>query len=187
MAKMRKKVLKLPKSHHWRCKPGHKIFVLDRGAVRFDYPESWVMLPGETSFKFHNKKPPDDDCRLEVSFLYLRPDVDWSGLSLISLLTQALEPDGPPVPEDQVTTVVRDDLELVWAEQRAIDPGEQREAVHRLCLSRTRNTHVTTADGKIVVVRPNVQALITLDFWPEHTDWVHPVWEEVLRSLQLGI
>ena len=184
---MKKKVLKLPEGHGWRCQPGHKIFVADRGAVRFDYPESWVITPSETSIKFHNKKPPDDDCVLEVTVFQLSPQIDWSALPLASLLRQATAGEDGPAPDGPVVEDIRDDLELVWTEQRSMDPELDREAVHRTCLARTRNTRAVSSQGVVYSVRPDVQALMTLAFWPEDQSWVDPAWQEVLRSLQLGI
>lgn len=183
MGRWKKETRKLPKDHDWRCKPGHKIFVADRGAVRFDYPEDWIVIPGESSCQFHDKKPPDDHCILEVSFLRLSPAIDWSELSLVDLLCQVLAQEGTPVPADQVVREARADLELVWAEHRSIDPTEHREAVHRMCIARTIRASGTTA----LPVQPDIQALLTLAFWPEDAGWVTPVWDEVLRSLQLGL
>src|SRR5690349_13517915 len=77
--KWTKKTLKLKKNHGWQSRPGYNIFVADRGAVRFDFPRSWIIEPGENgSIKFHDKKPPDDDCTLQITVMYLPDGVDWS-------------------------------------------------------------------------------------------------------------
>ena len=58
--------------------PGYNIFVADRGAVRFDFPRDWIIEPGENgSIKFHDKKPPDDDCTLQITVMYLPDGVDF--------------------------------------------------------------------------------------------------------------
>ena len=49
-------------------------------------------------------------------------------------------------------------------------PENHGEGRSRLCLARGHG----------------VQPFITLDYWPEHAHWFLPVWDEVLRSLQLG-
>lgn len=59
-----KRELKLKENHGWRATPGYKIFVANQGAVRFDIPVKWVMLPGESgSVCFYDREPPADDCR----------------------------------------------------------------------------------------------------------------------------
>src|SRR5919199_982170 len=170
MSKWKKQVLKMKPDHGWRAKPGHKIFVADRGAVRFDYPQEWVVEPGEKSVKFYDVAPPDDNCRLEVSFMRL-PPIDWSGLPLQQLVEVAVKGDERnPIAEEEMRYVKRADLELAWTEITFIDPVEKREARSRICVGRGSN----------------IQPLITLDFWPEDAERVNPVWDEVLRSLELG-
>jgi len=188
MAYWEKRTLKLPANHGWRCKDGYKVFVADRGALRLDCPEDWIIIADKQSVKFHDKQPPDDNCVLEVSYIPL-PRIDWSGLSLARLLLEVNKADIPNVTEDQIVRVTRADLELVWLEHRFLDPGEKRDAISRMCMARTVNTHVAAPrPGKRpVAARPDIQALLTLAFWPEDREWVDPVWQEVLRSLQLGV
>jgi hypothetical protein len=171
VAKWSKKVLRLPENHGWRSKPGYKIFVADRGAVRFDVPREWVVVPEEKTVKFYDKAPPNDDCRLELSVMYLNPQIDWTGLPLVQLFAEATKKgELETLQEGELVYVQRPDLELVWRENRVLDPGENREALSRACLARGSN----------------VLPLITLDFWPEDAERVVPAWDEVLRSLQLG-
>jgi hypothetical protein len=171
MAKWHKRSAKLPVNHGWRAKPGNNVFVADRGAVRLDFPEGWVVEPGEGSIKFHDKKPPDDDCVLEVSYLRL-PPIDWSGLPLAKMLAQVLERDDRgTLSTSEIVQVRRTDLELAWAETRFTDPNENREAVSRTCLARGQG----------------IQALLTFAFWPEDLARCAAVWDEALRSLQLGM
>src|SRR5260370_14788847 len=73
---------KLAPDHGYRAKPGSKVFVIDRGAVRFDLPGEWIVTPKETSCVL---KTPEDDCMLEISHFTL-PPIDRSGLSLTKLL-----------------------------------------------------------------------------------------------------
>jgi hypothetical protein len=58
--------------------------VADRGAVRFDFPDTWVLKMGERTVCLYGREPPDDDCRLEVSFTRL-PPIDWSGMPVAEL------------------------------------------------------------------------------------------------------
>ncbi len=171
MGKWKRQTLKLKENHGWRAKPGYKIFVADRGAVRFDIPQEWIMDPGKDSIKFHDRTPPDDDCLLQVSVLHLSPRIDWSGIPLAQLLEGAIKGDERGVVSRQdIIHKKRPDMELVWTETTFIDPTEQREARSRICLARGSN----------------IQPLITMDFWPEHAEQFVPVWDEVLRSLVLG-
>ena len=108
--------------------------------------------------------------------MYLRGDVDWSGVGLTRCLEEALKANnGGYLARGEVTELHRDGLELAWLEVRLLDENEKREACSRLCYAR-----ITSVAG--VVVQP----FITMDFWPEHADRFGPVWDEVLRSLTLG-
>lgn len=170
--KWNKQVLKLKENHGWKAKPGYKIFVADRGAVRFDIPQDWVMTPESDSIKFHDRTPPDDDCLLQVSMIRLPPGIDWSTLPLPYLLQEAVIKDDPRgiISQGEIVQVQRPDLEMAWVETRFIDPVEKREACSRSCLARGSN----------------IQPLITMDFWLDDTEKFTPVWDEVLRTLVLG-
>lgn len=169
--KWNKRTLKLPKNHGWQAKPGYKVFVADRGAVRFDIPSDWVMLPDVVSVKFHDKEPPDDNVRLEMSFLRLPPGVDFSGLPVTEMLKVALKDDSRDlIATGEIALVQREDLEYAWTEIWFNDPTERRAAGTRACLARGSN----------------VQPFITMDFWLDEADRYLPVWDEVLRTLQLG-
>ena len=167
-----KQVLRLQPNHTWRCQPGYKVFVAGRGDVRFDVPQDWVFEPGESSFCFFDRSPPDDDCRLEVSYLVLSSHIDWRGLSLQTIFEEVIVKGEQRTPHTRssLITVKRPDLELVWYQIHFLDPNEWREACSRACLARGAN----------------IQPLITLDYWLDDEKRVEPVWDEVLRTLQLG-
>ncbi len=82
MAKWKGDRLKLAKDHAWRAKPGYQIVVLDRGAVRFDVPQGWVIGPGEGAVELRDRPSPDDLCLIQASVLYAPPGIDWQGLPL---------------------------------------------------------------------------------------------------------
>jgi hypothetical protein len=88
--------IKLRRKHTWKATPGCRIFVADRGAVRFDIPQDWVVVPDSDCIKLHDKAPPDDDCVLAVSYMRL-PPIDWSELRLASLVEVANEGDTRPI------------------------------------------------------------------------------------------
>ncbi len=171
MAKWKKQTLKLQKNHRWKARAGHRICVIGRGAVRFDFPQAWLMESDATSVKFYDAAPPDDNCRLEASY-NLIPPIDWSGLPLEQLLKDVVEGDHREiVSKGEVIGLRRPDLRLVWTEFRFHDPAEDREAHSRVCIG----------------LGGNVQCLITLDYWPEDLGRIIPVWDEVMRTLKLGI
>lgn len=166
---------KLPKNSGWKCKPGYKIFVANRGEVRFDFPESWVVTMGDDSVRINDREPPDDDCILQVSVQHLPPGIDFTGLPVRSLL-QSLD-EHPDDDEERrtlargdIVDVKRPDMDLAWCEHRVLDIKQNREAISRICLARAKT----------------IQPLITFDFWPEDLNRLDPVWREVLRSLQIG-
>jgi hypothetical protein len=164
---------RLPKNHGWQCKPGYKIFVANRGEVRFDFPESWIVSFGDDSVRLNDREPPDDECVLQISVHYLPPGIDWSGLPLRTLLESIgdeNDKERQTLGRGEMFEVKRPDLELAWYEQRVLDVKENREAISRICLARAQN----------------IQPLITFYFWPEDLNRLDPVWNEVLRSLQVG-
>jgi hypothetical protein len=167
-----KETLELKDDHRWETNPGYKIFVAGRGAVRFDVPQDWVFEPDEKSFRFTNADPPDDDCRLEVSFNLLPPG-DWDMFPLKSTLKQVMQKDSRDVLEwGEVVTVPRQTARIMWIEIRFMDHQEEdREAFSRTCIG----------------IGSNVQCLITMDFWADQADRFTPVWDEVMRSLVLGL
>ena len=165
-----KEELRLKKNHTWKAPHGYRVFVADRGAVRFNIPQEWVIEPDSDSIKFYDGKPPDDNSRLACSYIRL-PPIDWSGLALSELIKVATEGDerhltrsGEVINKDQA------DLEVAWADYSFVDPVEKRQAYTRMCIARGSN----------------IQALITLDYWAEDRGKIEGVWAEVIRSLQLG-
>ena len=171
MAKWQRQTLRMKKNHGWRAKPGNKIFVADRGAVRFDFPASWVVDPDKESVKLRDLPPPDDNCLLQVSVMRLATGIDWEWFPLTELLEAVIKDDPRgTTPYGEVIYVRRPSHEFAWRETRFIDPVENREACSRTLLARAAN----------------IQPLITLELWPEDKAWVDPIWEEVLRTLRVG-
>jgi hypothetical protein len=167
------KRMQLKENHSWKAPAGFKIVVLDRGAVSFNIPEKWFVAKMEPTFEMHNAAPPDDDARLSVTFFRTQPGIDWSGLPADALLQQSLQgvADRETVGTSGITRVPRTDIEVVWAEQRFIDPVEKpREAFTRVTLARGFDIH----------------AIISFDYWVNQAAQFRPVWNEMVRSLQIG-
>ena len=166
-----KTTLELSTEHNWQSQPGTRIFVAGRGAVRFDVPEDWHFEPQENSFQFLDRKPPDDDCRLEVSYNLLPPG-NWAEFPLVSLLQQVVSDD--PRHEGKVGKIKqlkRQTARVVWTQFEFIDPQEKRPA------------YATIAIG----LGSGVQCLITFDYWVDDAERCVPVWDTVLSSLVLGL
>src|SRR5437660_1746380 len=90
--KYTRQTLSLKDKHTWKAPPDHRIVLLDRGAVRFNIPESWVVEPDAEALKVYDKQPPADDCRLSVTYIRT-PPADWSELPLAPLLESAASGD----------------------------------------------------------------------------------------------
>lgn len=164
---------RLRKNHRWKTKPGYKTFVADRGAVRFDFPADWVVIPIQGgTIEFRDQQPPDDVCVLQFTLMRLAEGVNWTGLPLPDLLRQTLSTPGrgEVIWRDEVVGVRLPNLEVTCTEYWYIDPDENREACCRWCIARAGN----------------ILPLLSIDFLRDDTDRFAPVWNEILRTLRLG-
>ena len=162
----------LPEDHQWTAAPGNKVFVADAGAMQFEVPRKWHLIPHEgNSIRFFDRKREEDaDIRLEVSLIYA-PNIDWSGLPLPVLIEKsALADDDRGItrqgPYEQFR---RATLEAAWLEVDFMDANEGRPAHSRICMARG----------------PGAYALITMDFWSEDGDRARKVWSSVMSSLKV--
>lgn len=186
----RKQVFNLPENHGWTAKPGNKVFVADRGALRFEIPQDWLVEPSRKSVKFRDAPEPNDTMGLEVSVFYAGAgmNIDWSSLPLHQLIKDVTTEDftgrpgragrrrkrkgrdetkvGPPV------TIKLGNLELAWVESEFIDPGEKRPAFSRTAITRDPIA--------------SIHALLTFSYWPEDADRAKAVWNDVMGTLKMG-
>ncbi|MDY6785652.1 MAG: hypothetical protein SW833_24395 [Cyanobacteriota bacterium] len=166
-----KETLELKEDHNWKSEPGTRIFVAGRGAVRFDVPQDWHFEPAENSFRFLDGKPPDDNCRLEVSYNIL-PPADWSDFPIVSLLKTAMKDDDRNIIErGEIFKLKRQTARVIWTQIKFIDEPENREAYSRICIG----------------LGSGVQCLITFDYWADEAEKLTPVWDTVMNSLVLGL
>ena len=170
VAKWRKSVHKM--RHDWglKAKPGWKIFIANRGQLRFDIPGDWVIGHEENAIRFTDKEPPDDDCAMRLTVWSFPRGVDWSDLPLEKLLLDGkrdkLEQYGLPVARRCPGG------ELLWAEFRwNDDTQENRPAVTRQCVARG----------------PDGTALLTMDLWRDDYDRFAPIWENVVGTIQFEL
>ena len=163
----------LPPQHGWNARPGYNVFVADRGALAFEFPATWVVIPTDDAIAMHDRKPPDDDVVLKVSVMRLPPiQGGWGGLPLEALVREVVRHDSRGATGgDDIRTVRRDDVDIAWTEVEFIDPKEKRPALSRTCLARARN----------------IQPLITMDFWKDDFGKFAPVWDVIIQSLRVGV
>lgn len=178
MAEWEKQEYRLRKDHGWKAKPGYKICVVGRGALRIDFPQDWEMAmetheeTGWPTITLTDRPEPNDNCKLQVTTIQLPPEIPWPPDTLPEVLEHAMS--GPDefevLSSSDIVYEVRLNLQLAWRETRWVDPVEHREARSRTCLVRRRN----------------VQALMTFVYWPEDAGRFLPIWREMLRSLKLA-
>ena len=186
-----RQIFNLPENHGWEAKPGNKLFIADRGALRFEIPQDWLVEPNRKSVKFRDAKPPDDTMGLEVSVIYAGvrgARVDWSALPLSEVIRSVTSADAPTRPgrasrkrrnRDQDETKVGPpmaiklgNLEMAWVESEFIDPGEKRPAFTRTAVTRDPEA--------------SIHALLTFSFWPEDAERAKAIWNDVLGTLKMG-
>jgi hypothetical protein len=168
----RSKKLKLKKHHGWKSKPGNVICVIDRGAIRFDYPEAWDLTVDEGQINIRDRPKPDDNCVLSVSRMYLPAELADQVPLRDLVQTALLEDEGETLERKLALDVPRQDgIELAYIESRYLEKNERREALTRLAVARGSG----------------VYCLITFSFWADDRTKCEPVWDEALRSLTLGL
>lgn len=166
-----KETLSLDENHNWQAEPDSRIFVAGRGAVRFDVPQDWYFEPDEKSFRFLDKEPPNDDCRLEVSYNLLPPS-NWAEFPLVHLLKQIVKEDSrEPYKQGEIVKFKKQTARVVWTEIEFMDPNENRPAYSRIAIG----------------LGSGVQCLITFDYWADDAPQLTPVWDKVMSSLVLGL
>lgn len=161
--------LPLRRDHLWTATPGFRIAALDRGAIRFEFPQDWFCIPDDDSVKFYDREPPADSCRLAASRQQL-PD-PANRMSLDDLVTSAARGDSRGLQQTaEVVHVRRQAMELAWVEFQFTDLEVKHEARSRFCFARGSGLY----------------ALVTLEFWQEDCEKVIPIWDHVMNTLTLG-
>lgn len=161
---------RLADNHTWKAPPGYKIIVIDRGAASFNFPAKWIVK-GFEPLEIHDADPPNDNARLMVTIWKFPSHVDYTDLPLVGLLAQATsQTEREMISKSEIFQPKRDDLQIAWVEHRFIDTVEPREAFSRIAVVRYLGIHL----------------LITFDYWVDDARKMTPVWDELLRSLQMG-
>src|SRR6185437_279934 len=169
----------LPATHGWRCKPGNKLFVADRGAVAFEIPHDWVIKhDAKQGLTMHDQAPPDDQARISLTIFRLPPvQGGWGKLSLEQMMIDCEKGRGKkkkghkPPAKMEMHIEHRPELDLVWAEKGIWpDPENGKPIRCRQLMARARL----------------VQILITFDVYENVTAKFEPAWENLLRSIQVA-
>ena len=160
---------KLKDNHTWKSKPGFSICVLDRGMVRFDYPSSWTVEPGEGAVHLHDRPPSVESCDLGVS-IFRMPEEFVRELSLDETLRETLDSERNVYQQSEIHHITRGDLDIAWLEQKYTDAEYKRDARFRVALAR----------GPAL-------CLISMNYWANRAAGLERVWDEVLRTLVMGM
>jgi hypothetical protein len=163
------KNLKLKDNHTWKSKPGFSICVIDRGLVRFDCPSNWIVEPGEGAVHLHDRPPSVESCDLGVSVFRI-PAEHVRELSLVDTLRETLGSERKPYRQSEIHHITRGDLEIAWLEQGYIDAEYNRDARFRVALAR----------GPVL-------CLISMNYWSNRAAALESAWDEVLRTLVMGM
>ena len=158
-------------SHKWKARPGYRILVVDQGAIRFDFPSSWLAGIDAKYIRIIDREPPNDRCGLMVSCRQI--SLRMTELPMHELLRDVtLEDSGnrPITYRGPIVRLLRPPLEAAWVQLRFTENLRNREACSRVCLARGGRTLAT----------------IVFDFWPEDEGQLCAAWETLLDTLAVG-
>jgi hypothetical protein len=157
---------KLKDKHTWKSKPGYSICVLDRGLLRFEFPERWVVRPEGGSVHIHDQEPSLESCDLGVS-IFRVPGEAVRDMNLDDALRDSLNHERQAYRESEVYHITGADFEIAWLEQRYTDAEHgNRDARMRVAL-----------------IRGPVVCLISMNYWADRAGDLEPVWNHVLATL----
>lgn len=166
---MKIQALEVHPGHQWKAKPGHRILIINNGAVRFDFPTEWNLYSGSECACLLDGSVCDYTCALTVSAKQI--PITVAGISLGLYLREITQTANL---EDTSCTdpvrIFRPPLEAGWVEWRFTDPTGRREVRKRVCIARAGCT----------------RAVITFDFWPEHELSHFYSWNTILETLAVG-
>jgi hypothetical protein len=163
------RVTELSANHVWKAAPGCRILVIDGGAVRFDIPRDWVILPRANTVLLFDQSPPDT--RYSLGLSWHRTPLDMISVPLPYLLSEGVLTEMRRVLErSEIQRIERPPLQLAWIQLRVFDESDQLESCTRMCVARSGCT----------------QAVILLEFRPEDEIPVFSVWQTLLSTLAVG-
>jgi hypothetical protein len=155
----------------WRAKPGCRILIMGGGALRFDFPEHWLVCADSRYVRIIDREPPADRCGLMASWRHL--SLAMAAMPMEHLLDQVTMEDSGTrsiVLRSGIHTIYRHPLEGAWRQMYFIDELQRREACTRVCFARGGRTLAT----------------IVFDFWPEDEIHLHSAWTTMMETLAVG-
>lgn len=173
-----KSTVKLATTHRWKSSPGHNILVLEAGAMRIEYPSGWHVIPTNDALAIHDRKPPDDECRAQITLMRLpmAPGRNWDEFPLETLFAAATADIREKAKRKRelvhdITTIQRPDMTIVWTEHRWFDhENGNRPILCRQFMARSRN----------------LQPFVTFDYYESRAEEFVGVWHHMLKTLKLG-
>jgi hypothetical protein len=164
----------LKKDHGWTAPKGYQVLVVDKGAVHICFPSGWVANPTDISMRLSDVEPPDDSCRIEVSYVYLDRRISDESFSLEQAMkvickTKAID-DVEYFDWKEPVFLRRDDFRLAWVERKHTDPTFFRPVISR----------------SLIGVGNGVYLMITYNCWADDVLKFNPVWQTMLDTLKLG-
>ena len=160
--------LTLKANHTWKCKSGNSLCVIDRGVVRFEYPNKWIVEPGEGAVHLYDRPPSVESCDLGVS-IFPVPREAIKEMPLDETLMASLGSEREPYQQSEIHHIANAEVDVSWLEQRYVDAEYKRDARFRVALAR----------GPAL-------CLISMNYWSSRAAGLERVWDEVLRTLAFG-
>ena len=179
----KKSYLPLPQNHGWRTtSPKNSLFIVDRGAVQFEFPREWIIIPSARGTLMVQDKPyPDENMRFDVGIAQLfREDgvplrrigvsVDWERPIDEAFMDSVKQPERELLEEGKLRLASGPGFEAAWRQVAFMDTEENRKVISRTCIARANSTC----------------GIITFDFWPEYASRANRVWRLMLATLKVG-
>jgi len=167
MSKYQKTDYKLKPNNTWKCTPGYLLCVIGRGDLSFEYPSGWQHEATGTSIKCRDKPYPRDNYVLEVSVLRLAP-IEETPYTLPMLLAgNTGKGSVRDIPEEDIRTFAREDVQIVWYEYREIDREQKRPVIWRHAMCHTGSLY----------------GIVSFGFWESNEARGDALWNHILKTL----
>ena len=179
----RKGYLPLPPNHGWRTtSPKNSLFIAERGAVQFEFPREWMIIPSRKGTIMIQDKPyPEENMRFDVGVGQLfREDgvplrrigvsVDWELPIDEAFMASMIKPEDEMLTVGKLRFASGPTFEAAWRQVSFIDKEENRKLFSRTCVARATSTC----------------GVITLNFWPEYASKANRAWRLMMATLKIG-
>jgi len=162
--------LQLQSNGVWKARPGCRVLIIDGGALRFDYPQDWILHAGADSVCLVAPDLPERPTVLAASVKRISMPASMIPLELYMREIAEFDPRVLADVGGDFVRVRRPPLEAGWVESHLTDPRDGREISKRICFARAGCT----------------RALIAFQSWLEDRARMDAVWETVLDTLAVG-